>query len=144
MVLLWVSMHIFIVDSSHFHRSLLLTQLSQIVRSSLTSWEDGVDALSHYAKIGNDLESFLFLVDTQRDCRLGADFIKGVRRLERDKAWSPSSVLAMSEHETVSADLFTKLAGADGVLNKPVDRGDLYKEMRRSMGEEQVILASEL
>lgn len=137
-------MHIFILDSSQFHRNLLLSQLSKVVRSSLTSWGDGAGALSHYAKIGNDLESFLFLVDIQCDCRIGVDFIKGIRRLEQDRLWSPASILAMSEHETVSSDLLSKLAGANGVLNKPVDRGDLYKEMKRSMGEEQVILASEL
>jgi CheY-like chemotaxis protein len=137
-------MHIIIIDPISIHRKSLEGLLSQVVRTSLTSWSDGESAIGHYQSIRNEIETFLFLIDTQHSSIDGIDIIKQVRSFEDTKSYTPSSIIVMTDHETANIQVLSKLVGADSILNKPVLKGDLFKEMRRSMGEENIILANEL
>jgi CheY-like chemotaxis protein len=132
-------MNILIVDDSPINRSLMEALFKNIVRESVTFAEDGQQAVDAYIKLRKEKELVVILIDINMPIMNGIESIKMVRQYEDDNNMSPAQIIVVTGYDTANAEYLAKMVGANAFLPKPLKKADMVKELKKLVGEENVI-----
>jgi CheY-like chemotaxis protein len=132
-------MNILIVDDSPINRKLMETLFKSLIRESVVFAEDGQEAVDAYTEMRKTKENIVILIDINMPIMNGIESIKMIRELEEGQTYEPAHILVVTGYDSANAEYLAKMVGANAFLPKPLNKTDLYKELRRLLGEENVI-----
>lgn len=137
-------MNFMIVDDSPINRGLMEQMLKQIVRESVTMAEDGVQALDIYRELRLKKDRIVIFLDINMPRLNGIETLKSLRKLEADGESSPAIVIIVTNYDQDNSEYLCRMLGANAFMTKPVLRENLLKELRRQLGEDDVILVEDI
>ena len=132
-------MNILIVDDSPINRKLMEAMFKSLIRESVVFAEDGQEAVDAYTEMRKTKENIVILIDINMPIMNGIESIKMIRQIEEGKTYEPAHIVVVTGYDSANAEYLAKMVGANAFLPKPLNKSDLYKELRRLMGEENVI-----
>ena len=132
-------MNLLIVDDSPINRGLMETLIKKLVRESVTFAENGQQGLDIYRDLAKNKENIVILIDINMPVMNGIESIKHIRKYERAQKITPSHIIVITDYNSANAEYLAKMVGANAFLSRPIHKEDLFKELRRLLGEESVI-----
>lgn len=137
-------MNFLIVDDSPINRKLMEQLLKQVVRNSITMAEDGEQALELYKELRKKGERIIVFLDINMPKLNGIETLKALRKLEAQDEDEPSVVFIITNYDQDNSEYLCRMLGANAFMTKPVLRESLLKEMKRHLGEEEILLVDEI
>lgn len=135
-------MNILIVDDSPINRGLMEALFKNIVRESIVFAEDGQQAVDAYLEMRKSKELIVILIDINMPIMNGIESIKMIREKEKNEDLQAAHIMVVTDYDSANAEYLAKMVGANAFLPKPLHKEDLYKELKRLVGEESIILAN--
>jgi CheY-like chemotaxis protein len=137
-------MNFLIVDDSPINRKLMEQLLKQVVRESITMAEDGEQALELYRDLRENKERIVIFLDINMPKLNGIETLKALRKLEAQDKGEPAIVFIITNYDQDNSEYLCRMLGANAFMTKPVLRDSLLKEMKRHLGEDDILLVDEI
>jgi len=122
--------------------SILVADDSPDFRNLLCLYLEGLDADVVHARDGEEAVELceerrfdLIIMDIIMPLMDGVDAIRDIRRLEVNRGWKRTPILAISGEDSVETGVDAMDAGATRMLGKPVAREGLLATVRELLGD---------